>query len=942
MKRFLPNSFIGLVALVAVNTSYAQTTYTWNLAGGGSWTTASNWLPARNTPAANDILQFTNGGTKTITNVPTQTIGRLVVTGNTNVSLEAHTTGNAIVTVSTATNDAIDVDAGSTLLIMGIRSGGNTNNLTLTTSNAAGLVANIDGNLIVTYGNAAWTASLGMFTKGGANATINFNSGSVYTHDVDASSIPTATWNTSSTCNITGLTTTAPSGLNQSFGNFTYDSPDHAVLINLNSQLQTINGDFTVKYAGEEQGIRTINGLALSSNTNFTLNVGGDLIVDHYTSEATWLIMTTGTASYTVNIGGDFLMSNSGGSGSCYFDYKYGTGAAMGTLVINIAGNLTMTGGYLDMAYQASGYSVGTELRLAGNLSVSSTSTLISSGSNLLNGKIFFNGTGTQSIYEGSAGRIAYTSFQVNSGSTLEFLSNIYLYDYINAIKSGLLTVQGGGILDMSIYTLHGYNVASGATNVLNTYTSFTLNSGAGVITASPNGLHVTGSTAGSISAAIATRTFNSGANYTYDGTALQNSGTFTTTPVANQVNNLTINNTAGANTTGVTLQQEFKVASVCTFLSGVFTTTNTNILTINDNATIIGVDLDAGSTTYVNGPLKKIGNDLFTFPVGKISHGCRPIYISAPSSTTDEFRAELIRGNAGLLGPITAVGLQKVSGCEYWYLDRLVGTSNVSVTLSWSGESPCNAQSYVTDLPNLVVAHFNGTSWDTYGNDGGTTGNAAKGTVTWNYTGPYNTSPTQTPWSLGSLLWWTNPLTVKFINLQATEKDGSVKLQWTNVAETGVDKYFVEYSTDGINFSEINNTSARRNNNDRTDYTWWHMTPVNGMNYYRIRALEFNGAVTYSTVVRISIGKNYSDIVVYPNPAKERHITIAAPTLAKGKYDIVVLNMAGQRILQHSFSHTGGSASMQINLPESTKAGLYSIRLTGPEQSFVKTFLVQ
>ena len=128
MKRFLPNSFIGLVALVAVNTSYAQTTYTWNLAGGGSWTTASNWLPARNTPAANDILQFTNGGTKTITNVPTQTIGRLVVTGNTNVSLEAHTTGNAIVTVSTATNDAIDVDAGSTLLIMGIRSGGNTNN----------------------------------------------------------------------------------------------------------------------------------------------------------------------------------------------------------------------------------------------------------------------------------------------------------------------------------------------------------------------------------------------------------------------------------------------------------------------------------------------------------------------------------------------------------------------------------------------------------------------------------------------------------------------------------------------------------------------------------------------------------------------------------------------------------------------------------------------
>ena len=935
MKRGLLNLFIGLVASFVCSNIYSQTTYTWNTAGGGSWATAANWTPARNTPAANDILVFSNGGTKTISNVPTQTIGRLIVTGNTNVSLEAYTTGNATLTISTAVNDAIDVDAGSTLQIMGIRSGGNTSSMILTTSNLPGLVVNIDGTLLVTYGNSSWVGSLGVFTKGGSNATINFNSGSVYTHNVDGSLIPIATWNTNSTCNITGLTDAAPSNLNQSFGNFTYQCAGHNTIINFNSALTTITGDFTVKQAGYVQGPRTLNGLALSSNSDFTLNIGGDLILDHSNVEASWLILTTGSANVIVNIGGDFLISNTG-TGYVYFDYKFGPTTTMGTLVVSVTGNFIQTGGYLDMAYQASGYSVATELRLSGNFSQTGTNSVyISSGASLINGKIVFNKTGTQTIYCSTPGNLAYVNFQISSGSTLELLSNLYVYSYASSIKAGQFAVNSGGILDASTYQILS---SSGSSTGVNN--SFTLNSGAGIVTANINGVQNTIS--GSISTSIAARTYNSGANYTYDGTALQNSGTFTTTPVANQVNNLTINNTAGTNTTGVTLQQEFKVASVCTFLSGVFTTTNTNILTINNNATIIGADLDVTSTKYVNGPLKKIGTQPFAFPVGKQSHGCRPIYISAPSNATDEFRAELIPGDASLLGPITASGLQRVSGCEYWYLDRLVGTSNVDISLSWSGESPCNAQSYVTDLPNLVVAHFNGTSWDAYGNDGGTTGNAVKGTVTWKYGGPYNVSPAHTPWSLGSIVWWSNPLTVKFINLQASEKDGNVKVEWANIAETGVDKYFVEYSIDGRSFDEINNTTARKNNGERTDYIWWHITPANGVIYYRIKALEFTGDISYSHVVRLDLVKNNSDLIAYPNPVKGNNITIGASGLAAGKYDIIVLNMSGQKIMQRSLNHAGGSISMQVELPETIKAGLYSIKLSGGEKTLVKTFIVQ
>jgi hypothetical protein len=40
--------------------------------------------------------------------------------------------------------------------------------------------------------------------------------------------------------------------------------------------------------------------------------------------------------------------------------------------------------------------------------------------------------------------------------------------------------------------------------------------------------------------------------------------------------------------------------------------------------------------------------------------------------------------------------------------------------------------------------------------------------------------------------------------------------------------------------------------------------------------------------------------------------------------------------------NHGGGSVSMHVKLPESIKAGLYSIKLSGSEQQFIKTFLVE
>ena len=171
---------------------------------------------------------------------------------------------------------------------------------------------------------------------------------------------------------------------------------------------------------------------------------------------------------------------------------------------LTIAGNYTQTAGIVNLASTSAGSSV-TTLNVGGNFAVNGgTFTSSSTGS-----KVVFNKTGSQSFT--NAGTISVVNFEVGASS----------------------------ILDL------GTSVLSGG--------SFTIPSGATLKTAHASGI------SGAITAT--TKSFSSAANYEFNGAA---TGTFTTTPTANTVNNLTINRSAG-----VTLSQNLAVAGALTQTAG-------------------------------------------------------------------------------------------------------------------------------------------------------------------------------------------------------------------------------------------------------------------------------------------------------------------------------------------------------------------------------------
>lgn len=917
---------IVLVLVTGLLPGYSQTTYTWNQTAGGNWATAANWTPSRTSPATTDILVINNGGTQSITNVTTQTIGRLVVGGSTNLTLTPN--GGARTLTISNTGLALQVQSGSTLTLNG-QSGGGTRSLTIRFT-GTGNIVQVNGTLslnivsndpgILNTTNSAVNVSGTLIKNGGTltstSGTLSFAGGSEYLHQVDGGAIATATWNTGSLCRISGVSTNVPAGLNQAFSHFTWDASSQAADIFLNGQLTTVNGNMTINHTNDYALV-----LANASNSSYTLQIGGKLQLNLNA----WLIISGGdNITATVNVGGDFEIA-AVNDYDTYFDFYYYTAgsATLNKVIMNVAGNFTQTGGWFDLAYSNSDATAFNELRIAGNFQLNGNGVFItgSNNSSIINGRLIFNGTGIQTFSAANLNNIAKVNFQVNSGSTLQLLSDLQLLSSSTSNWGGQFTVNSGAVLDAGTQRILSTTGSTAGSN-----NAFVLNAGGRINSANTGGLQTDASN-GTISTAIATRTFNSGADYEFTGAV---TGTFTTSPTANTVRNLIVNNASGT----VTLNQPFSVTGNLQLTNGILISSMTNLLTIQDNATASAGNYSPAR--YVDGPIRKIGNDPFTFPVGKAGVYA-PASISAPGATNAEYRAEYFRSAPPNRTNITAPGLVKVSLCEYWDIEEVgPGSPVVNVSLSWSGLSPCNAAAYVNDLAYLTVAHFDGTNWNSHDNNGGVSGTATAGNVT------RNTVSSFSIFTLGSTSAVANPLSVKFTNVKAYTSGSRNSIEWTNLSEAGVFNYTVEKSTDGVQFTTLTEVAARSNASTREGYMQQDGQPAE-KTYYRIKATELSGEISYSPVVKVLRGETgTASFSIYPNPVTGKQFTLQYKGQPRENFRLQVLNNTGQVVYTQQWIHPGGQAAQSVELPANLSKGMYYLQLSGESRTENKPLVLQ
>jgi hypothetical protein len=170
--------------------------------------------------------------------------------------------------------------------------------------------------------------------------------------------------------------------------------------------------------------------------------------------------------------------------------------------------------------------------------------------------------------------------------------------------------------------------------------------------------------------------------------------------------------------------------------------------------------------------------------------------------------------------------------------------------------------------------------------------------------------------------------LPVTFAFVKAYFKSSGVNVEWKVENENNMNKYDVEKSTNGNDYTITNTVIA--GNKLSFDYNWLDVHPSEGYNYYRIRSTDVNGKTECSTEVKVFVDKEEQSISVYPNPITNGMIDMRMNNEPGGIYGIQLLNEIGQVIISESIHHAEGTGIETITTPKLAK-GTYVLVVINP-----------
>ena len=184
----------------------------------------------------------------------------------------------------------------------------------------------------------------------------------------------------------------------------------------------------------------------------------------------------------------------------------------------------------------------------------------------------------------------------------------------------------------------------------------------------------------------------------------------------------------------------------------------------------------------------------------------------------------------------------------------------------------------------------------------------------------------------------WAGALPVKLISFDAkVNNENTVDLNWATASEIDNAYFEVERSSDAIDFSPIAKVDGAGNSTNTIQYHTTDNNPLNGMSYYRLKQVDFDGNFAYSDIVSVSISGaavNQSSVRVYPTliSSPSIHIAVSGTDVPVA---VSIYDMSGRMVMSQSLTAKGDT---QIELPAGTQTGMYIVNCyTGQNSTSTK-----
>ena len=189
------------------------------------------------------------------------------------------------------------------------------------------------------------------------------------------------------------------------------------------------------------------------------------------------------------------------------------------------------------------------------------------------------------------------------------------------------------------------------------------------------------------------------------------------------------------------------------------------------------------------------------------------------------------------------------------------------------------------------------------------------------------------------------SPLPLHLLTFSAKRANNTNLLNWTTAQEVNTDRFDIERSPNGREFSKIG-TVKTNSNNGQYNYTDNNpfASPLSntvgegpGVRFYRLKMIDKDGQFTYSPIRQLTINNSQFTISIFPNPVHSK-LQLQINNDKKTTLQLDIITQDGKVVLSSKLSATEGAMLRSINVA-ALQSGTYFLRVTSGsgEQSVVK-----
>jgi hypothetical protein len=168
--------------------------------------------------------------------------------------------------------------------------------------------------------------------------------------------------------------------------------------------------------------------------------------------------------------------------------------------------------------------------------------------------------------------------------------------------------------------------------------------------------------------------------------------------------------------------------------------------------------------------------------------------------------------------------------------------------------------------------------------------------------------------------------LPVELLSFQARPVEDRVLLTWQTANEQQSDYFLIEHSTDARSFTSLGKVTAAGYSSTLQSYELWDQQPAPGLNYYRLRQVDFDGTIHDHglAVVRFAGDPDEVSVDVFPNPVTDQMTVFWSAEATQ----LWLFDINGRPLRQQTLAGASGSLALDLS---SLPGGVYLLHLETP-----------